>query len=134
MRYVMLLLCCSIIVSCSKTPEQKACEAIKDYLKHNLDDPRSYEPGEFETEAIYDYGPDYHRKKDSIDALFKAGKLDVRQYSVQDSLLEHQEAKVVGWNITHAFRSKNKFGALTGATYKFHVDTYYNVQALEQLE
>jgi hypothetical protein len=115
------------IASCTETPKQKACNAIEKYLKHNLDDPHSYEPGEFDVRTISVPKPGYEHLKDSIDALFKANKLSVRDYSVQDSIIENQYTETTGWDIYHAFRAKNKFGALVGDEWKFHVDTEYRV-------
>jgi len=42
-----------IFFACTKSPEQKAQIAIKEYLKKNLNDAKSYEPVEFGN-LIYD--------------------------------------------------------------------------------
>lgn len=54
MKYIFLLFFIFSIVSCSKTPEQKACIAVEKYLKQNLDDPKSYEPGAFSIDSVSD--------------------------------------------------------------------------------
>jgi hypothetical protein len=120
------LLC---LCSCSQTPEQKACVAVKEYLKGNLDDPRSYEPGQFEVQPEVKEVPDHQRKKDSLLALMKSDKLSVRDWIVKDSLLNIQylSQMTTGWNITHAFRAKNKFGALVSDQATFFVDKNYQV-------
>lgn len=119
--------------SCTRTPEQKACLAIEKYMKEILDDPSSYQPGQFQCEAIYALSPEYQKEKDSVAKLFRANKLSVREFAMNDSIVEakYDQRMISGWNVTHAYRAKNKFGALVGDEAEFYVDKDYHVRLKE---
>jgi hypothetical protein len=115
--------------SCSRTPEQKACIAIRKYLQENLNDPRSYEPGQFQVDPVYKSIPAYEKSRDSLFVLLKSEKLGAGDYATQDSLLriKYNSQMMDGWNVIHSYRAKNALGALISNESEFYVDNEFNV-------
>ncbi|MDH6308105.1 hypothetical protein M2451_002624 [Dysgonomonas sp. PFB1-18] len=74
------LLATLAFIGCSKSPQQKAEELVKNYLKENLHDPQSYESVVFsKIDTIWDY------QENKIEALEYGGKTLIEKY--QDTLL-----------------------------------------------
>jgi disulfide oxidoreductase YuzD len=65
-----------ICVSCSKTPEQKAKQAVKDYLQKNLNDAKSYESVEFgKVDSVFS---SFDESKEGVELKLKEDVLSKR--------------------------------------------------------
>lgn len=132
MRYTPLILFICLL-SCSRTPEQKACAAVSAYMKKTLGDPGSYEAGQFQVEEMITETPEYKKKRDSLTNLMTTDKISVAEFAKQDSILNaaYRPQMISGWTITHSFRGRNAFGALVNSQAEFYVDKDYHVTMKE---
>lgn len=130
MKKLLLFMSLVVLASCSRSPQEKATDAVQAYMKTVLDDPGSYQPGEFKiTELVNNQAPGYIKARDSLTALMGAGKIKLDEFIKQDSIASemHGSEIIKGWNIVHAFRAKNAFGALVSGEMSFFVDPNYHV-------
>jgi hypothetical protein len=129
MKPLYFLLLLLTLVSCSKTPEQRACEAVSEFVKQNLHNPKSYEAGEFDIKPIIGESAAYNKGVDSLSRLMKANKISLSEWITQDSILldKYRDELTVGWDIQHAYRATNAFGALVAEQGSFKVDKQYKV-------
>jgi hypothetical protein len=118
-----------VLFSC-KTPDEKAIDAVKTYVKQNLKDPESYQPGEFKLSPIVNIdNPAYKKATDSLSNLESQGKISIDVFISESKDLTEKYSNELnaGWHITHAYRAKNSFGALVPGEQTFFVDPNYNV-------
>ena len=140
-----LLFALLLFASCNSGPEYQ--QAIKKYLKENLDDPGSYAPvsfGDLDSNHVFiDELPEYQMLKAHKDLQYKLGvdcmdrvkatdanssqEIDDCMKAskiASDSLLHFIQRtpkfSVMGFVATHTFRAKNKMGALELQTKKFY--------------
>lgn len=143
--FVVLL---ALISSCSKTPEQKAQQSIKDYLQKNLNDAKSYESVEFGTllfdSTSYDDTEagkifkeiEYKYEYDSI----VSGISNELQKEFIESKQKYEDAKVnydtellkfkpefKGYTIRHKYRGKNKMGGVVLESKYFIMDKEFKI-------
>jgi hypothetical protein len=132
MKYL-LFFALVLVAGCKQDPDEKVKDAVKKYFKAELDDPGSYQPGEFEITPVTTEIPEHKRELDSLIRLMGENKITPRQLSEQDSMLtkKYEDKMLQGWNVTHAYRAKNKFGALVGEEADLFVDRQYNIQVKE---
>jgi hypothetical protein len=128
MKYLIVALIV-LFFSCKHSNEERAKSAVKEFIKQNVNDPSSYQPGEFSIEPVTVEIPEHKRQLDSLIKLMASGKITPRELSEQDSILskKYEDKMLSGWNITHAYRTKNKLGALVGEEADFFVDREYHV-------
>lgn len=120
-----------IFGSCtSKTPEQKACDAVEKWIKANIDDPKSYEQVRWSVDSVANWTPQYTKAKDSLEALEKSGKLTHDERYKQDSIIyaNLEPTFFQGWKVTHEFRAKNAFGAVVKDEATFFVNKEFKVE------
>jgi hypothetical protein len=74
MKYLQILMVAALMVSChQKTKKEKAADAIEVWMKENVDDPKSYQPGNFNFESVgngWDVEHEY-RTKNAFGATVK---------------------------------------------------------------
>jgi hypothetical protein len=123
----------AIFASCSKTPEQKAQQSVKDYLQKNLNDAKSYESVEFsnfrsDSTSYYDTAKDdvfdSIRSKYESDSLFRDINVDYQNTFIEtkkryeaaeiqhNSNVSKFKPEFKGYIINHKYRAKNKMGAV----------------------
>jgi hypothetical protein len=133
MKYFLSVFIVAFLLGCAHTPEDKVKDAVKTFMRSNLDDPGSYQPGEFDIVPVTSEIPEHKRKMDSLAAMMAANKITPRQFSEQDSIItkSYEGEMLQGWNVTHGYRAKNKFGALVSEDADLFVDKNYKVEIKE---
>ena len=142
MKQVLCLLVVAItLVSCSKSPEQKAKDLIKEEMKKSMNDFSSYEPVEYGKLDSSFSVLDISTEQLSFDAYSKEAKKILGDMEIEavsnlddykidkvyfdsykfkmDSVSKIIDAKAKsfkpefkGWKMSHKFRGKNKMGAV----------------------
>jgi hypothetical protein len=90
MKYFLSVFIVAFLFGCAHAPEDKVKDAVKTFMKRNLDDPSSYQPGEFEIVPVTVESTERKRKSDSLADLMAENKISPRKFSEEDSLLEVQ--------------------------------------------
>ncbi|HVW16272.1 MAG TPA: hypothetical protein VHB54_20740 [Mucilaginibacter sp.] len=157
MKTIILILAAGVLLaSCGKaakpaaTPDARAADSVKAYLKTHLDDPSSYDPGKFDKleknfssykndDNYYTYSnwiarskeqsdkkdsaAVYRRRKSSgfYDRLFQSGMKKM------DSLKKNYKPSFMGYLITHWYQAKNSAGSVVPHQTVFTLDTAFSV-------
>ena len=132
------LLCLPLLslVACTATDSDPAHTAVSQYLKTHANDPASYEAVRWSGAAGYTRRDSaaaaaeklFNKYKDTQSEGRPSGELSIIKESLR--LSKVTDTTRVGTLLTHAYRGKNKLGAIVLDSAQFVVYTNGQVQAL----
>jgi hypothetical protein len=143
MKKLLFIIAAALLFSCS-SPEKKAQNLIKKYLKENINDAKSYESVLFsKLDSVFSYYwelPEYKNNKHHFDIYINlaehAVSLDLKianeyldsakSYQEKNRIIqENFQSEFIGWKMSHKFRSKNENGALFLENENFYFDVEF---------
>ena len=133
MRWIFIVVLLAACSNSTVSNQQKAEASVKEFLKKNLNDPSSYQPGEFgkldsikvdttrvnELRKAEESLPD----DDLLKTLDNGTFYDSLANSISDSM-----HKIGKWQILHSYRAKNAFGAFVLTNDVFYLDSNFAVK------
>ena len=105
MKKILILIAAAVmLVSCGKSPEQKANALIKEHMQKTLYLPDSYDPAETVIDSAFSPvdDPEFHGK------LLKAYQLD-RQFAKLDEEIKHAKSSMAIWSSPYSAFSRNEY-------------------------
>ncbi|MBS1526768.1 MAG: hypothetical protein JST19_14010 [Bacteroidetes bacterium] len=162
MRTFILILSAGVLLaSCGKkaqtaaTPDARAADSVKAYLKGHLNDPASYQPETFgkleknfssymNDDNYYTYSNWIARTKEQSDKKDSAAVYQERKRSgfydkmfregmrKMDSLKKNYKSSFMGYKITHSYRAKNTAGSIEPQQAVFTLDTAFSVLKMDK--
>lgn len=154
MKQFALFLLLTITASCAVTPQQKAENAVKEYMMNALDNPKAYEPVSFSTvdtiytnydditdslyviyreaKRSYEWDKDFYEDADSFmkkyykDEMSKSKKIIDKLQNYADSIESAFVRKPEYLSIYHTYRAENKFGAIVKESHFYRISFDYN--------
>jgi len=134
MRITLCAILAFLVIGCSPSNEKKAQKLIAAELKQSLNDYSSYESVSYGTlDSVFNSLLE--------DTVYFSKKMDLERYQVLvpiepkyqdsinalkpyvDSVEQAFKPKLVGWRMSHKFRSNNALGAKVLGEYLFFFDT-----------
>jgi hypothetical protein len=145
-KLMLFFVIASLCFSCGQSPQKKAEEGVKNYLKENLNDWDSYENVSFSNFVVINPNAEI---KDSIpDSLnievdttsinpdmsledmeksFAKHNEFLRKSKQLEALIEKRIEQKTAYSITHKYRAKNKLGAIILDEQTYILDKYFKV-------
>ncbi len=145
-HYLKFFVIVLVLTSCTKSNEDKAKEGVKDYLKTNMNDFKSYEPVEWgAVDSLFlecQETQEYKELNDSIAFYFDKSNNNTSHEEWQKYFDLHQKAsnklivmlkmykpKFDGYKIIHKYRGTNELGAMVLNETWFYLDKDFKVKS-----